>query len=342
MRRWQTWLVVALVGTIAVLAAADALRGNGQANQPPSAGTTEETRARPPTLSEELRREDVDGLLVYSDEQCLLHSLLLPHLDDEVVRQEVSGAPVRHCTFSAGAGRFLADDEQVNAAGVHTARCRRGHVEVRDVANQRLVARMPGCTPAWRPDGALTYVRDGEVLVGGKPYLTRRDLHRAAKQHPNLNDLGAGIPFQARVTSLAWFDNRSLAATLKILVGGVEPQYLLVVLKGRRIVGSAVRFGGPFGPLLRSPAGAYVADEGGMVVDRDAVSTDLPAGIPSGRLVAFSPDQRWVAVVTRGSIYLVATPLNDSVVRILQLPFAAGDAVWEPAGPLVDVTARAG
>jgi hypothetical protein len=339
MRRLLTALLVGGVVLLALLAAGDALRGHGDGEVSSGAGTT--TRTRPPTLRDELRREAVAGLMLYSDEQCLVHSLLLPNLVDEFVREEGTGAPLRRCRFVAGAGRFLADDERVNAAGVHVARCRHGHVEVRDALNHRLVARTPGCMPAWRPDGALTYVRDGQVLIGGRALLSRHDLRRAANRHPNVRGVAPGFPVRVGVTSLAWFDDERLAAALRIKILGVEPQYLLVVFEGRRAAASAVSFSGPFGALIRSPGGSFVADEGGMMMSRSGVATQVAEGLPSGRIVAFSPDERWVALITTGSIYLVATPLNDASIRILRLPFAAADAVWEPGGPTIDTTTTA-
>jgi hypothetical protein len=335
-------VIVAAIGVMAALAAADALRGGGDGERP-AAGTTTgaTTRSRAPTLPEELRREGVTGQILYSDSQCLLHTLLLPDLENELVRREDTDAPIRRCTFSIGAGRLLADGERVNPVGVHVARCHRGHVEVRDALSQRLVARMPGCMPAWRPDGALSYVRDGEVFVGGRLLLSRRDLRRASNAHPNVRNLEPGFPVGVRVISLAWFDDARLAVALAITVRRVERQYLLAVFDGRRFVGSVVRFTGPLGALLTSPDGAYVADEGGMIVTRNAEGAELPAGLPDGRLVAFSPDDRWLAFVTRGSIYLVAAPANDSAIRVLRLPFGAEDAVWEPGGPTIDTTTTA-
>jgi hypothetical protein len=78
-----------------------------------------------------------------------------------------------------------------------------------------------------------------------------------------------------------------------------------------------------------------------MIITRDAEGTELPAGLPTGRLVAFSPDNRWVALVTRGSIYLVAGPENTGAIRVLRLPYDAEDAVWEPGGPVIDTTTTA-
>jgi hypothetical protein len=70
-----------------------------------------------------------------------------------------------------------------------------------------------------------------------------------------------------------------------------------------------------------------------MIAARDGTFARLPEGLPSERLVTFSPDERWVALATRDGVYLVATPLNDEPGTRFVLPFAANDAAWEPVTP---------
>jgi hypothetical protein len=81
-----------------------------------------------------------------------------------------------------------------------------------------------------------------------------------------------------------------------------------------------------------SAAGNYAAAEDGTTVTRDGDFTDPPDNLPSGRAVAFSPDEQWLAYTTGVSIYLIGTPRNSEPGRIVQLPIAAKDLVWEPAG----------
>jgi hypothetical protein len=339
MRRWSTALVVGAVVMLAVLAVADAVRDDGEVQTSLAGATT--TRTKPPTLREELHREALTGLITYSDEQCQLHSLLLPRLEDNVVREEGTGAPVQRCRFGVGGGRFLEDDEVISPDRTLIARCRAGHLEVLDALTGNVRSRLRGCVPTWRPDGALTYVRDGRVLAGGRLLLSRTDLRRAANRHPNVRGVVPDYPVSIHVAALAWFDERRLAATLRIRILGVETQHLLVVFQGHRATASSVRFSGPFGALVTSPAGSYVADEGGTIMARNGVATDVAEGLPRGRAVAFSPDDRWILLVTRGSIYLVATPANEAAIRTLRLPVAAGDATWEPGGPTIDTTTTA-
>jgi hypothetical protein len=340
MRRWSTALIVVAVAALAVFAAADALRGHGQPRDAASVPAT--TRERAPTLRERLRSQGVSGQILYSDQDCILHSLVLPQMVDDVVRGDTGARAFHYCRFGVGGGRIRDDDELISPDGQLVARCRAGHVEVFIESGERRLSRVPGCAPAWRPDGGLTYARNGEILLGGGVVLiSTADLRRAANRHPNVRGVVGGHPVKVGVTALAWFDERRLAAALRIRILGVEPQYLLVVFEGRRVVASAVRFTGPLGALVTSPAGSYVADEGGMIMARNGVATDIAEGLPNGRVVTFSPDDRWVLLVTRNSIYLVATPVTEAAIRTLRLPVDASDAVWEPGGPTIDTTTTA-
>jgi hypothetical protein len=83
MHRWSTALVVVAVAALAVFAAADALRGNDEPKAPAASPTT--TRPKPPTLRETLRGQGVSGQILYSDQDCIIHSLVLPQMVDEVV-----------------------------------------------------------------------------------------------------------------------------------------------------------------------------------------------------------------------------------------------------------------
>ena len=337
MRRFPTALVVGGVLLLAALAAADALRGHGDSDQAPAATTT---RPRAGTaLSKKLRREAVAGRIVYSDEQCLVHTLLLPDLEDVILRRGRSSVPIRSCVLASGGNRFpfLTGDELISPNGAKIARCRRGHVEVLAAVSRRLLSRTRGCAPAWRPDGALTYERGGEVFVDGGLLLSRRDLFVAATEHGNVPNAAPRRAVAVDATALAWFDAKRLAVVLRIRSFAFGFQYVLVVFEGRRSLAAGQRFGGPSGRLLTSPDGSFVVTERGVSIGRDGVSAFLPEGLPPGRFAAFSPDGRWLAFLSRGSMFLVATPRNDGATRTVQLPFAATDAAWEPFSPETSV-----
>lgn len=328
MRRRLTWLVVAGVGVVGALAIADAVRP--APDEQPATSTATTTR-RPQTLREVLRSEAVNGFVLYSDEACRLHSLLLPRLEDEVIREE-NGAELVRCRFSLGAGRFLEAQDVASPGGALVARCRGNHIAVWNVESGANLRRVAGCAPAWQPDGRLTYARGEEVLYDGRVLYSRAALHRIARRHPNLFTLGEGVPFRVHVLALAWLDRIQLAVSLRIRIAGVEPQYLAVLLDGRRIVTLNATFGRPTGGFVVSPTGSFVADDTGTVLTRIGRSIELPQDIPTPLAVAFSADERWLAVATGASIFLVPTLRNPDG-RVLRLPIGARDLVWEPVSP---------
>ena len=97
------------MGILAALALADALRPKDDAQPAAGPATTSATTTRrePPTLLETLRDEAVSGFVLYSDQDCRLHSLLLPRMVDAVLRNEDGGDVFRSGGSDAGAGGQL-------------------------------------------------------------------------------------------------------------------------------------------------------------------------------------------------------------------------------------------
>jgi hypothetical protein len=327
MRRWTTPLIVVGVVVVAVLAAADALRGNREPKAAPESPTI--TRAAPPTLRDVLRRDAVTGFVLYSDDQCRLHSLLLPTLVDDTVRKE-DGEPLVQCGVEIGGGRILKEGERTSPDRRLVAACRGDHVEVWIEESRRQLYSYRGCPPAWRPDGSLTYPQGDHIMNGEVVLFTARELRAAARSHPNLQGFSGRIFVHA--TDLAWLGEDRLIVSLEAAARYAEPQYLTAMFFGKALVGSASRFGQPAGGWFVSAAEHYAAAEDGTIVTRDGDFTDPPANLPSGRAVAFSPDEQWLAYTTGVSIYLIGTPRNSEPGRIIQLPIGAKDLVWEPAG----------
>lgn len=327
MRRPLTLVLVALVGALAALAVADALRSDGDRSTAAQVTTTAD--ARPPTLRETLRREEITGFVVYSDRDCRLHSLLLPRLVDDVIRDD-DGADIFRCRFGSAAGRIVDDDVVASPGGGKLARCERNHIAVWEAQTGAALASYRGCAPAWTPDGRLTYFGDGAIRQDGRVVFDQRELQETARAHPNVADLAPNVPFRARVVDLAWLDERRLAASLVFEVRNGLPETLAVLFDGHGISTVAARLGRPYRHWVTSGGGSFAASEDGTILARGGGSTDPPEDLPDGRAVAFSPDERWLAVVTGQSVYLLATPLNDDPGRIIRIPKAARDLTWEP------------
>jgi hypothetical protein len=326
MRRWMTPLIVAAVVLVAVLAAADALRGHDEPKAAEESPTI--TRASPPTLSDILRRDAITGFVVYSDQDCALHSLLLPRMLDEVVRTDAN-QPFRMCRFSSGGGRYLPEGQIASPGGRLVAECQGGHIAVWELQSGIPKRSLRGCPPAWRPDGRLTYPQGDRIMEEGHVLFSAADLRAAARLQPNIHDL-SGVRIFVNATDLAWLDETHMVTTLEIRVPNFFDETLAVLFTGKEVTAVAGNRGSGPGNWVVSPAGNFAASENGIIVRRDGGSVDPPQNLPGGRAVAFSPDERWLAYVTSASVYLISTPENSEPQRIIRLPIAAQDLVWEP------------
>jgi hypothetical protein len=331
MRKWVTPVIVVGVVAVAVLAAADALRGHGESKTRSESPTI----ARPVSqgLEDILRREAITGFVVYSDHDCLLHSLLLPRMLDEVVRTDAN-QPFRMCRFSSGGGRYLPEGQLASPDGRLVAECQGGHIAVWELESGIPKRSLRGCPPAWRPDGRLTYPQGNRIMEGNRVLFSAADLREASRLHPNIAGLDPSLQIFVHATDLAWLDETHMVTTLAIRVPSVVDENLAVLFSGKEVTAVAINVGGGSGPgnWVVSPAGNLAASANGIIVRRDGGSIDPPQTLSGGRAVAFSPDERWLAYITSASIYLIETPRNSEPQRIIRLPVGARDLVWEPAG----------
>jgi hypothetical protein len=290
-RSGATVFLLAAVGILAALALADALRkDNAQSAADPATTSATTTRPEPATLVDALRSEAVSGFVLYSDQDCRLHSLLLPRMADDVIRDE-NGGDVFRCRFHVVQGRLVS-----------------GHASAAD---------------------KLAF-RDGEVVSGDHVVLTYGDLVRAARRHPNLAGYDRSVPLHIAVDDLASFGLRSPMVAMTISARDLEPQYLLANFDGHTVRAVAASFLGPYRHLFLSNDGALIGAEDGTVVTRTGRTIDPQRGVPAGRAVAFSPDDRWVVVLNGTSTFLVGPPEGGQPARIIRLPIPARDLVWEP------------
>ena len=290
-RSGATLFLLAAVGILAALALADALRKDDvqpAADQATAAAMT--TRPGPPTLLDTLRNEAISGFVLYADQDCRLHSLLLPRMIDDVVRTD-GGGDIFRCRFDVDRGRIVS-----------------GHAS----------------------DAGKLVVRAGAILSGDRVVLTHADLLRAARRHPNVVGYDRSIPLHIGVDDLASFGVQEPVVAMTISARYLEPQYLLALFDGHDVRTVAASFRGPYRDLFMSADGALVGAEDGTVVTRTGRTIDPPQGLPTSRAIAFSPDDRWVVRVNGISTFLVGAPDGAQAARIIRLPIRAQDLVWEP------------
>ncbi|HEX5468819.1 MAG TPA: hypothetical protein VFW80_07210 [Gaiellaceae bacterium] len=304
MRRSVTLVLVVLVGSLGALAVADALRSGDDGKLAPASPPTTTTRPRAPTLVDTLRRAAVSGSVLYSDHECILHSLVLPQMVDEVIRDENGAGAFHACRFEVAGGRIIGEPSAEKASGLA--------------------------------------FRHGRILAGDDTVLSRRSLISAAQRHPNLAFEGfdEGSPLHIRITGLARPTGREVIVAMSVRAHFVSRQFLAAIFRDRALVG--VGFGGPYRHLFVSSDRSLVGAENGTIFMPHGRTVHPPDDLPSGRAVAFSPDDRWIARVNGISVFLFATSVNNGPAQILRLPVPAQDLVWEPGGVDPGAVVRAG
>jgi hypothetical protein len=280
--------------------------------------------------------EGASGTLVYTDRDCRFHALRLPSLD-EVRPPSVDTVD---CRFELSAdGRRIAPARAAWNGSREYAICNGRNVEVREslLAIPREV--YAGCAPAWRPGRPpqLTLARDGEVLAvapacDAEPpcetvLLSRAAVLEAARQHPNVRDGPGGID-EVELEDVAWLSADRAVLLLRVGIPGVGPQDLVSVFEGGRVRGSYYFFDDDRDRLEVSRRSRYVAAGTAFAVRADGPRLAIPDAFGEVRAVAWSPDERWLALAARGALALVR--VGTDTPRVLALPIDATDVAWAP------------
>jgi hypothetical protein len=329
MRRLWSRLAVAAVLALAVVAAADGLRGGPEepeasaASPPPPAETlpVEERLGLRSDVEQALFLENIRGLLAVADGSCSVSVLALPATKLAAKLEE------RTCTIGASRDGRLEVSGAVWEPGHDVfARCDVAFVEVR-TADGALLERFPGCEPAWRPNGDLTYVALGEVVArrsGRRPetLLSKGDL-AAAQLVPWAESYS--------VKELAWLDGDTFAAVVRARGDkGRRRADMVLVFRGRRPVAPPEIVGTDIGKLHASPRGSAVqarVDGEVRVLGRSGSQVWFPLR-PLDSL-AWSPDERLVAVSWEGDVFFLHTErLGGPRIR---LRLQARELAWIPA-----------
>lgn len=339
MRARATWFVVGAVMALGIVALVDALPWPGASEAPlaEEEGPPQAEVARPAV------RFEAAGVLYYTDNFCRLRGLTLPSLE------AVDPPEWEDCGFSLtpGADGVLPQGitwepgETKRAAGID------GFVYVvSDAAGWEY--RFRGESPAFRPDGPLTFVRDGQVLeLTGycrprrsvpwceRVLLTNRELLRPLED-------GSSRPV---VKDIAWLTPTRLAVVL-----GFEEEDMIALYEGSDLVDLVPGVGGRFTELTVSPRRSYLAarvarPSGFVFVDRDGrpfalreIRRDSYGRPPftAGRAVTWSPDDSWTAIARSTTVVFFSMgrqrPNFVSVgLTAFDLAWAAKSGVRDPA-----------
>ena len=267
--RWTIFIVAGLV-VIGIAASVDALRGERAAQPPvePEVTTEQTTTQRTPTPGEVLSSAGVTGTLYFTvqvEDGCALHELALPRFDGR------GSYAIDSCEFDVSPQGNIATGPSCPGDGVQAGP---------PGSTRRTAERFRGCAPAWRPDGELTFVRDGDVVTAGGEVLVH-DLARAGRPW-----FSSRRPVTVR--ALAWLTQTRLAAILRgrSRFGGHE---LLVFAEGRRVF-----------------SGEEVTEAASLYVDRPR--QELWVAQPGDESSAPG-----AAVYTRNGVFLRTTPFRANV-----------------------------
>lgn len=321
MRRPATWLVVGALVLLAGVAAVETLRGDDE-SAADGAGTTQGPSQ--PGLPDRLEAAGVTGLLYIANEEgavCTIQAVRLPTL---VVESEI---PAPDCGFDVAPSGLI-------ATGLD---CREPGSLVRPKG--AVVDRFDGCSPAWKPTGELTFLRESSVMVVPRSCSgTVDECARAVLTREQIEVALATLlePRPWAVREIAWLDETNVAAIVRgtVRVGGVRstpdfiavfegPQLMKLPSFGREIlqgltVDRTARRIFVSGDVIQ---GVFELDDRGIFQDTLTVP-----GIPEVVAVAFSPDGSWAAAAGRG-VVLVFQP-GEPPGRSFQLPFQARSLAW--------------
>jgi hypothetical protein len=292
MSRLPSWLIVAAVGLLVSLAAADAIRPHAEAQKTPVTTSTP--------------GPNLQGVL------------LLPGAGCDPVALRLPGALVEEPRRPADCGGFVWSPD-----GSLSARCRDGFTEVLTRSGVP-VLRLRGCSPAWRQDGAVSVIRDGDLVVArrhGRPYVfvAKADLAKELER-----ELGATY----ELSEIAWIDPATFSAILR----GSEPrQHAVIVASRERIETFVPELGQRISSLRASPAGyvAFARNQLGrefVMLTRAGRSVLLPR-IANAQAIAWSPDGQWLALATRTSTFIARIRTRGVVMRI---PVGGESLEWLP------------
>jgi hypothetical protein len=203
--------------------------------------------------------------------------------------------------------------------------------------------RFTGTAPAFRPDGTLTFIRDGAVVEAipgcgrGAPgtwceamLMTHGDLVGALEARPEVVDAAAP-------KALAWLTETRLIAALAF--GGRRDE-MIAVYEGKTLIRTISGFGGRVAEFLVSPGRSYAAarlerPSGFVLIDADGepfileeIQRDFSGRPPftGGRAIAWSRDDAWTVIARKETIvFFRMGPQRPDVVHV---PLVARDLAW--------------
>ena len=294
MRSAATWLIGSAVAILLALAVADAIRSRDDASA--SGGSDRQLAG-------------LHGVLLLADESCKTTAFRFPSMTAERPPHPLDCG-----------GRVWSDD------GTLVASCTDDRTSVKSADGRIDFGFVRGCAPAWRADGALSVVRDGDIVIlrrhgGSITFFTRRQLDAALAglvQRPETYDFG----------EIKWF---GLSSFVAIVRGSSPGETGAAVFAQGGLEAFVPQFGGRIEGLEASPLGNFAFARTGpgreyVMVSRGGEELPLPR-IANARAIAWSPDESRVAIASRTATFIAKTGSRQPSNRISTGAAALG---WLP------------
>jgi hypothetical protein len=316
MRPLVTWLLVGALLVLGLLAARDAFQSEGSAAPPPTTEDTIKVAGGPPeipgrtALLTQLKEIGAHGVLYVTDVSCRRFVLRLPTLEWTTNRE-----PGPDCGFWT---RQPSDADTGIAA-------RQVNAETIEVTSGGWSFGFEGTSPAFKPDGILTFVRDGRLRewTGRCPDTAQKVVFEGLHEVARCDRPVVGAPRDVR--EVAWLSVRDYA----VVAGPDSATSLEVVREGRteRLFNSV---GARMGALEASPSGRYVVVriDGALTLFRTDTSPGvrpLPANDELARSISWSHDERLAALATDSAVAVF--PI-DAAGREVRIPLFAANVQW--------------
>ncbi len=316
MRPLATWILVGALLVIGLLAARDALQSEGTAAGPPMEQEAAKP-AGPPAipgrveLVADLKELGAHGVLYVTDVTCRRFVLRLPTL----VWTTATELPSPGCSAWARPPRDA--DSGIAAREVDS--------DTVEISSGGWAYEFPGTEPAFRPDGILTFVRDGRLRewTGRCPEGAQKVVFQGLHDVARCDRPVTGAPNGVR--EVAWLGVDDYA----VITGPDQATSLEVVRDGRRerLFNSV---GARMGALEASPNGRYlvVRLDGALTLfrtDGPRAARPLPASDELARSITWSGDERLAALATESSVEVFP---SDAAGRAVRIPLAAAAVEW--------------
>ena len=316
MRPLVTWLLVGALLVLGLLAARDAFQSEGSAAPPPTTEDMIKAEGGPPEipgrtmLVTQLKEIGANGLLYVTDVSCRRFVLRLPTLEWTTNRE-----PGSDCGFWT---RQPSDADTGIAA-------RQVDADTIEVTSGGWSFGFEGTSPAFKPDGILTFVRDGRLRewTGRCPETAQRVVFQGLHDVARCDRPVTGAPDGIR--EVAWLGLRDYA-----VISGPDGATSLEVIRGGRRERMFNSVGARMGALEASPSGRYVVVriDGALTLFRTDTSPGvrpLPANDELARSITWSHDERLAALATDSA---VAVFPSDAAGRAVRVPLSVVTVQW--------------